>query len=97
MKGRFFIKTKAKSFQWSSISLITKKEVLVLVKWSKETGNAPNAAQKLQNFLLNQLPTDQFTAEIAGQKKDLQGSADNCKISQKHSRNTGMFFCTKIF
>jgi hypothetical protein len=50
---------------------------LVLEKWSKVTGSAASAAQKLQNFLLNQLLTDQSIAENVGLKKDLQDSADN--------------------
>jgi len=49
-------------------------------KQSKAIGNAQTVGQKSLNFLLSQLLTDQFTAEIAGQKEDLKEiSADNPK------------------
>lgn len=88
---------KEKSFQWPSTNLIIKEEeILVLVKWSKETGNAANAAQKSQNFLLSRLRTDQYIAKIAGLKKDLQGSAANSD-SAKNIHDKTWVFCFLIF
>ena len=66
-------------------------EVSLLERWSKETGNAPNAKWRLQNFLLNQLQTDQFIAENAGQKRDLQDSAANSLALKTKNRLTAVF------
>ncbi len=66
----------------------------LLEPWSKETGNAPNAKWRLQSFLLNQLQTDQSIAENAGQKRDLQDSAD--KLNLKTIPFSGIVFLYKI-
>ena len=60
------VKNKKKKIKWLSIQI----ENLNLEKQSKVIGNALTAEQKSQNFLLNQLKTDLFTAENAGQKEN---------------------------
>jgi hypothetical protein len=60
---------------------------------SEGTGNALNAEQKLQSFLLNQLQTDQSIAKSAGRRKDLQDSPDN---STKNTAIAVFFLYKKI-
>jgi len=42
--------------------------ILLRAKWCRVIGNAVTVEKKSQNCLLNQLPTGQFIAEIAGLK-----------------------------
>lgn len=65
------------------------KEDLLHDLWLKETGSAQNVVQKSINCLSNQLQTDLFTVENAGQRNDLQSSIDSNK---KICRNAD-FFC----
>lgn len=48
------------------------KTTTLLKKWLKESGNVQNAEQRLQNFPLNQIKTDQFTVKNAGQRKEVK-------------------------
>ena len=60
-------------------------------KWSKATGNAPNAELKSQKCRLSHLLTGQSIAENAGLKRDLQDSADKF-ANRKQPRQRGCFF-----
>ena len=73
------------SSKCSTNQKIVLKETFHLGKWLKVIGNALIAAQKLLNCHLNQLKTDQFTAENAGEREEVKDSHAKTN-SKSHSK-----------